>query len=242
MPSSSPALSYRPNIGPSVNTLLLWDIDCTLIDSGGAGERGLIQALKQLHNIDDDLSWLDYAGRTDFWIARAILGHHFGSTTPEDIQNYLDGYLAVLNREMATPKARILPGVETIVSAIAHHPEIAQGLLTGNIRRGAQIKLNHFGLWHHFPFGAFADDSDDRNQLGPFAHHRAEAHHGRKFPAERIFVIGDTPHDIACGKAIGAKTIAVATGRFTREALESHKPTALFTNLSDTAGILALLK
>ncbi|MFT3782372.1 MAG: haloacid dehalogenase-like hydrolase [Nibricoccus sp.] len=225
-----------------MKTLLLWDIDCTLIDSGGAGERGLKLALKREFGIEDSLSWLEYFGRTDVWIARTILEHHFGKAAPADVQRFLKAYLEALAQEIDNPRARVLPGVAEIVHRIAQHKRLVQGLLTGNLQQGAHIKLTHLDLWSPFPFGAFADDAEDRNLLGTHALRRAHAHHGHEFRPEKVFVIGDTPHDIACGKAIGAQTIAVATGRYSLETLESHTPTALFADLSDTAAVLAILE
>ena len=111
----------------------------------------------------------------------------------------------------------ILPGIESFCSRLQERPQNVLGLLTGNIERGAKLKLEHYGLWDFFEFGAFADDHHDRNELGPFAQRRALEKHAIDFAAAEIDVIGDTPHDIACGKAIGARTIAVATGNFTRE-------------------------
>ena len=229
------------NLGKIVKTLLLWDIDCTLIDSGGAGERALIHALKREFAIEDTLVWLEYFGRTDVWIARAILQKHFGAASAENIRRFLDGYLKALALEIESPRARVLPGISSIVAKIAGHHEIAQGLLTGNLRQGAEIKLGHLGLWPTFQFGAFADDAEQRDELGPHALRRANVHCGAAFSPERVFVIGDTPHDIACGKAIGARTIAVATGRYSTEQLCSHKPTAVFQNFADTESFFAAL-
>ena len=224
-----------------MKTLLLWDIDGTLIDSGGAGERGLQLALKREFGIEDKLGWLEYFGRTDVWIARTILVHHLGTATPENVKRFLDAYLQALAEEMSNPHAHVLPGIAKIVGDIARRSDIAQGLLTGNLRRGAEIKLGHFGLWAPFPFGAFANDAEDRDELGPYALRRASAHHGVNFVPERVFVIGDTPHDIACGKAIGACTLAVATGRYTSERLRAHTPTAVFENFADTGAFFSAL-
>jgi phosphoglycolate phosphatase-like HAD superfamily hydrolase len=225
-----------------VKTLLLWDIDGTLTDSGGAGERGLQLALEREFAIKDTFAWLDYFGRTDAWIARTILEHHLGIATPEDINRFLNAYLRALPGEMQNPRARILPGVAEIVARIARSGDIAQGLLTGNLRRGAEVKLSHFGLWAHFPFGAFANDAEQRDELGPIALRRANEFHGANFVPERVFVIGDTPHDIACGKVIGACTLAVATGRFSSEQLRVHAPTAVFESLVDVEAFFSLIQ
>ena len=118
---------------------------------------------------------------------------------------------------------------------------VQQALLTGNVQRGARTKLSHHGLWGFFPFGAFADDSEHRNDLGPHALRRAREHTGVDFPPDRVWIIGDTPHDIACGRVIGAKTLAVATGSHPVEALAAHQPTAVLADLSDPAAFWRLI-
>ncbi len=138
-------------------------------------------------------------------------------------------------------KARLHPGIKEALDAVHAHPEIHQGLLTGNHREGARLKLSHLGIWHYFEFGAYADDSHIRDELGPFALARAKEKLGIAFPPERVWIIGDTPHDVACGKAIGAKTIAVATGSFTVEQLAALNPTHTFADLSDTQALLDVI-
>ena len=148
--------------------------------------------------------------------------------------DWLDGYLARLPAELHHPGAAVLPGVPTLLETAAARPDITQALLTGNVRRAARVKLAHHGLWEFFPFGAFADDSELRNDLGPHALRRAREHPGVTFPADRVWIIGDTPHDIACGRAIGANTLAVATGGHSVAALSAHQPTAILSDLGDT--------
>lgn len=221
-------------------TLLLWDIDGTLIDSGGAGERALILSLEREFGIADRLNWLEWAGRTDLWIARQILAHHGIETSSENIRRVLDGYLSAVGEAMRNPRARVLAGVREVLDAVSTHAEAVQGLLTGNLERGAKIKLGHFDLWRYFAFGAFADDSELRDELGPHAIRRAAEHHRIPFTPERVIVIGDTPHDIACGRAVGARTIAVATGRFSVEALSAFKPDVAIPDLTDSRAFLRL--
>lgn len=216
-----------------VKTLLLWDIDGTLIDSGGAGETALQRSLEREFGIADRFGWLEWAGRTDIWIARRILEHHGLETSRENIDRFLHGYLAAVSEAMANPRARVLIGVREILAEVADHAYAVQGLLTGNLERGAKIKLSHFDLWRYFAFGAFADDSETRNELGPHALRRAADHHRIPFTPDRAVVIGDTPHDIACGRALGARTIAVATGKFSVDVLKSFEPDAVLADLSD---------
>ena len=222
--------------------LLLWDIDGTLIVSGGAGMRALEAALRNVFHIDGSLADIDFAGRTDFWIARQVFQKFGLEPSAGNFSRYFEGYVTALPAEVANPHARVLPGVREILRAATEHGGFAQGLLTGNMRSGAQIKLAYHELWDWFAFGAFADDSEQRNHLGPHAVRRALEKHGINFAADDVWVIGDTPHDIACGKIIGARTLAVGTGSSTLDELRQHHPTAAVENLADTEGVLKLFE
>jgi len=204
--------------------------------------RALQVALRDVFGVEGSLADIDFAGRTDTWIIREVFRKFSLPATPENFARYFDGYVAALPVELINPNARVLPGVREILRAAAAHGGIAQGLLTGNMRRGAQVKLAHHGLWEHFEFGAFADDSEYRNDLGPHAVRRALERHGVNFAADDVWVIGDTPHDIACGKIIGARTLAVGTGGATLDQLRAHAPTAVLENLADTAAVLHLFE
>lgn len=221
--------------------LFLWDIDGTLVASGGAGMRALQAALRDVFGIDGSLADIEFAGRTDTWIMRAVFRKFSVPATADNLARYFEGYLSALPNELNNPGARVLPGVRELLHTAKVHGAIAQGLLTGNMRRSAQVKLAHHGLWDHFGFGAFADDSENRNELGPHAMRRALAEHGVNFAADAVWVIGDTPHDVACGKIIGARTLAVATGGATLDELRAHQPTAVIENLADTQRVLAIL-
>ena len=221
--------------------LLLFDIDGTLLTSGGAGERALRLGFRDRFGIDDDLSKVEIAGRTDSGIVRHMLASHRLPETPENIAAFFDGYLHHLAREIPRTPGRLLPGILPLLEALKPRADIVLALLTGNLARGAEIKLRHYGFWHYFEFGAFADDHHDRDQLGHFAKARALAHHGLDFPPERIFVLGDTPHDITCARAIGAKAIAIATGKFTRAHLTPHAPDFLFDDLGEMEAVLAAM-
>lgn len=225
-----------------MKSLFLWDIDGTLISSGGAGMRALRTALKHSFAIDGSLEDIDFAGRTDRWIMRQIFAKFGLPPTEENFARYFDGYLAALPAELANPGARVLPGIGALLAAAAARGDVVQGLLTGNVRRGAEIKLGFHGLWRHFPFGAFADDSEQRNDLGPHALRRAREHTGVDFAAARTWVIGDTPHDIECGRAIGARTLALATGSHSAAALAAHQPTEVLDDLSDAAAFWRIME
>jgi len=221
--------------------LLLFDIDGTLLTSGGAGERALRLSLKEHFGIEEDLKTVEIAGRTDSGIAQRILEKHGTPVTPENVTRFLDGYLHHLAIELTRSKGYLLPGIVDLLNELQKRPHLAIALLTGNLSRGAEIKLTHYGIWNYFEFGAYADDHHDRNQLGKFATTRAREKHGVEFSPENIFVLGDTPHDIDCGRAFGAKTVAIATGNFNREQLAAHNPDYLFDDLSNIEEVIARL-
>src|SRR5207237_5681123 len=196
--------------------LLLFDIDGTLIHSGGAGVEALKRAFKERFEIEDDLRDIEIAGMTDSGIVASILKKHKIPATAENVAAFLDSYVHFLSKELPRRKGKLLPGVLELLEKLKTRKHLVLGLLTGNVSRGAQLKLGHYGVWHFFEFGAFADDHHDRIRLCEFARSRARQKHGHDFEAQQIDVIGDTPRDIACGKAFGARTIAIATGSWPR--------------------------
>ncbi len=221
--------------------LLLFDIDGTLIDSGGAGIQSLKDVLAQQFGITDDLGGVEVAGKTDVAIVHQILRKQKIDPTEENTDKFLERYLALLALELPRCAGRLLPGVKELLPRLEARPQNILALLTGNLRRGAKLKLEHYGIWDFFAFGAFADDHHDRNQLGRFAQERARERHAREFAAAEIDVIGDTPHDIACGKAIGARTIAVTTGSFSREQLAACQPDRILEDFSEIDSVLSEL-
>jgi phosphoglycolate phosphatase len=220
--------------------LLLFDIDGTLLASGGAGVRALTEATQEYFN-NHDLGGIEVAGRTDTSIARQLFARHAREFTPAAVTAFTDLYLAHLARLLPVTDGRLLPGIMPLLEALKTRDDCVLALLTGNLIRGAELKLTHYGIWHYFEFGAYADDHHDRNALGPVARARACDKHGHEFPVERIYVLGDTPHDIACARAIGARAIAIATGGYTRDQLAAHAPDYLFDDLSDLSAVLAVL-
>jgi phosphoglycolate phosphatase len=221
--------------------LLLFDIDGTLIHSGGAGVEALKLTLAERFDIVDDLDDIEIAGMTDSGIVISILKKHRIPVTNENIAAFLDSYVHFLSIELPRREGKLLPGVLELLEKLKLRPHLVLALLTGNVSRGAQLKLKHHGVWHFFEFGAFADDHQDRNRLGSFAVARAKEKHGREFSATEIDVIGDTPRDITCGKAFGARTIAVATGGCSREQLAEHQPDFLIDDLSDVDRVIDTL-
>lgn len=220
--------------------LILWDIDGTLALIP-AGERAMDLALRELGIPEGTIHAVDYRGRTDRYIGEALLAHYGLPGGERELHALMELYVKHLAEAVATHGGRVLPGIVAILEAVRQRPDLAQGLLTGNLERGAQIKLEHHRVWHYFEFGAFADDSKLRNDLGPHALRRAKDRHGHEFRPEDVFIVGDTPHDIACAKAIGAKCLAVATGHYSAETLAQHGADAVLADLSDPKAFFAVI-
>jgi len=201
----------------------------------------MMEALRDRFGREEDLVNIEMAGKTDVWIAHRIFEAHGIEPHPENVERFLDAYLGHLKTELARTQGRLLPGFPELLHALARLPNVAVGLLTGNLRRGAELKLGNYGVLGYFSFGAFADDSDERNLLGPFARKRARDAYGTDFRDGNIHVIGDTPHDIACAKAIHARGVGVATGRYSRAALEAAGADFVFDDLSDVSGVIRTL-
>lgn len=219
-------------------TLLLFDIDGTILTTGGCGERALRLAIRDYFGVEDDMKDIEIAGRTDTYIARRLLEKYDREITNEEIQKILARYVVHLGTLLPQGEGRVMPGIVPLLEAMKDREDVSLALLTGNLARGAEMKLTHYGVWHYFRFGAYADDHYDRNQLSPVALTRAREHHGHDFDPGRVFVLGDTPHDIACARVIGAQALAVATGGFTHESLVPHQPDLLFHDLSDVPGVV----
>ncbi len=216
--------------------LVLFDIDGTLIRTGGAGQRAFDRACESAFNIPNGATALNFAGRTDSSIVRDIFGQHDITPSAENFQHFYDSYVFWLDHLIGQHAGCVLPGaVELIQSLGAHTQPPVVGLLTGNIRLGAQIKLTHYPLWDSFRTGAFGDDHEDRNQLAVVALERSSQLLGCRLRGEEVLVVGDTPNDVACGRAIDAKVLAVATGGSSYAELESHRPDWLVASLEQVA-------
>lgn len=224
--------------------LLLFDIDGTLLDTGGAGGASLLDAVEELFTVSrETLPPLDLAGATDGGVMRKLFGQ-IGQELDDTLsRRYLEIYLSHLERRLALESfsGRLMPGVEALLAALATHEEVHLGLLTGNIREGARLKLQRFNLHSYFLDGAFGDDAEDRNLLGPVAQERIQEFTGHRYAPEDIIVIGDTPKDIACARALGARCLAVGTGVFKAAELHPHEPWQCLEDLTDTEHVRRLL-
>ena len=202
-------------------TLVLFDIDGTLIRTAGAGVRGMNAAIERLHGRNGALDGVPVSGRTDRAILAEVFSRWGESLTDAVIEPLRTSYVASLERELLAPVgpgAGVLPGVEAVLDALEADPAFATGLLTGNFERGAEAKLARFNLWHRFRFGAFGDHHTDRRALVPVALDEARA---AGVDVAEVVVIGDTPLDVDCAHASGARAVAVATGEYSAEALSA---------------------
>jgi phosphoglycolate phosphatase-like HAD superfamily hydrolase len=213
--------------------LVLFDIDGTLVRTGGAGVKAFARAFVSEFGEPDLTPLIKFGGRTDPSLVRELFMHRRIEPSPENFRRFFDAYVVWLQKLIVECAGGVCPGVPEFYDALesrANPPLI--GLLTGNIRRGAQIKLGRYQLWEKFGFGGFGDDHEDRPQIAAIAQRRGGERLGRTLQGAEILVIGDTPLDIDCGRAIGAKVLAVATGGFTVRQLEEHEPDWAVEDLS----------
>jgi phosphoglycolate phosphatase-like HAD superfamily hydrolase len=221
--------------------LVLFDIDGTLVLTGRAGIRAMNRACEAVLGHRDALDGVSVAGRTDWVILHDAL-HNIGHDLDEPLFDRLrDAYVRILEEEIEHPgegPKAVMPGIRRILDALVLRDDVFPALLTGNFERSARIKLEHFDLWRYFRCGAFGDDAKDRNALVPFAVERASKCGLPSVAARDVFVVGDTPHDVACAQAAGAISIAVATGTFSLDQLRASGADFGFRDLSDTDAFL----
>lgn len=243
--------------------LVLFDIDCTLIDAHGAGGRAIMCAIKDIYGVEGELGDYSFHGRTDPGIVRdlaelwgaadpeTVVGRYEGETQPQVVHDLAVGlgtpeeaidalvddciarYVELLEYEVAHGCVELLPGIKELVTALAADRRVVLGLLTGNVETGARIKLAPTGIYPLFKVAAFGSDSPSRPDLPAIAVSRAEELTGLRFAGKEIVVIGDTPADIECGASLGVKAVAVATGRHSVEELAAHAPDHVFADFSD---------
>ena len=224
--------------------LFLFDIDGTLVTARGAGRLAIGHALATTYGATGGLETYDFRGKTDQRIVWDLM-HGAGLDAARIAAGLADcfaAYVAELERLIGEgARVTIMPGVAELVRALAARPDAVVGLLTGNIEPGARVKLRPTGLWPLFRVGAFGSDDMDRRRLPAIACERAWRVTGRRFAFEEVTIIGDTPLDVDCARACGARAVAVATGFHPAEDLEACVPDLLFGDFSDVAAALAAL-
>lgn len=227
--------------------VVLFDLDGTIMLSGGAGKRAMEGIFLKKFGIPDGFKGIIPDGKTDPEIFREMMQKWGVRIEREEEKRVLeelkDGYIELLRCEVPkSTKAFIMPGVRELISELKRRPNVKLGLLTGNYEEGAKIKLSKFGLDGFFEFGAFGSDAESRSELVKIAIQRAEKLYGKKIKmGKNVVIIGDTPRDVACAKAFGLTCIAVATGRYSAAELEQAGADYVFGDLSDTERVLEVI-
>jgi phosphoglycolate phosphatase len=222
--------------------IVLFDIDGTLVLTGGAGRRAMTLAFHDLFGIPDAFAHVAMAGRTDAWVFSQAVAAHAQAAAAQALAEFRDRYLEHLAVELdrPAPGKEVMPGVRPLLDELAGRPDVYLGLVTGNFEQGARLKLEHFDLWRYFRTGAFGDIAHDRTELVQDALARIQAQGGPEASRRPVVVVvGDTPFDVACAVATGARSIAVATGGFSVRDLEAAGATIAFPDLGDTRAVIA---
>jgi phosphoglycolate phosphatase-like HAD superfamily hydrolase len=227
-----------------VSTLLLFDIDGTLVLTGGAGGRAMARAFQDVFGFSNGLGSISMAGRTDAWIVAQMVAEHGLGNDELRLREFHEVYVRHLEREVLEPGSQkgILPGVRPLLETLASRDDVYLALLTGNFRRGAEIKLEYFDLWRYFKAGAYGDDSHDRNGLLWKAMANVEASGGPAVRPSEVVVIGDTPLDVAVAVAGGARSLGVATGSYDVDTLVESGADVALPDLSDRDAVLRALR
>lgn len=219
--------------------IIFFDIDGTLLLTGGAGQASLEQALISEFKVDFPFEGVLTAGRTDRGITDEIFQRYDIENTNENRLRFRSSYLQQLPPRLEASPGRLLPSVRELVVELSKIDDIVLGVLTGNYQEAAWIKLRHYQLDPFFePFGGFGDHHPHRDDVARSALAAAEQFLGDDFQAATRLVIGDTPADIACARAIDASAVAVATGSFDVDQLKPHAPDLLFDDFTDTSAVV----
>ncbi len=220
--------------------LLLFDVDGTLVLTGGAGIRAMNLAFAELFGVESGLADVEVAGRIDTAILRVALTKHdiVCEAFSDMVAEFREVYCRHLARTLVEARdGRVLPGVRELLSALRSKPDVRLSLATGNFRRGAEIKLSYYGLWQYFDDGAFGEDTEARADLVAMAKRRLLNEGGES----AVYVFGDTVHDVEAARANNAIAVAVASGFTTEETLRAAAPDFLFPDFSDWRAVLAAL-
>ena len=224
-------------------TIVLLDIDGTLIRTGRAGSRAMSRAFEDLFGIAGAFDGIEMAGRTDKWILDDAASRAGVDLSGGNYDRFRDRYVSRLMETLREPSPGkgVLPGVRRLLGMLDTRDNVFSALLTGNCEDGARIKLQHFDIWKFFRCGAYGDDVIDRNQLFDIAVRRAEACGAPRVQAADVVVVGDTVLDVACAKAAGARSVAVATGPCDVETLRKSGADIVVKDLNDTDGLFRLI-
>ena len=225
--------------------VVLFDIDATLLHTGGAGRAAFAETLRAEFGIERIRGGISHAGRSDRGIARDVFARYGIEDTPGTWERFRRGYLQRLERRLDARRGGLLPGVLPLLRAIRGRSDVAAGILTGNVAGGARLKLLRYGIDSFFDFGGFGDDHADRDGIAAEAMGAADVflRSQHRLPADprRTTVIGDTPEDVRCARSIAAKAVAVATGASSMSELAAEAPVRVFPDLTDRDAIMEIV-
>ena len=220
--------------------LLLFDVDNTLLWSGGAGGKAMGLAFRDLFGIEDGFKRVEFSGRTDRYIlATALRQHGIDGDFDEHQVRFLERYYTHLPETLREREGKLMPGFPALLDDLSGRPDIRLGLATGNFSRAAQMKLAHYGIDGYFSGGGFGEESEDRAVIVRRAVQRLGE--GLSQAKAFVFVIGDTPHDVSSAKASGAVAVGVATGGHSVEQLKESGADFVFQDFSDWRSAVATL-
>jgi phosphoglycolate phosphatase len=252
--ASTSKKSHRPKVhapatfaakADSTFRLILFDIDGTLVLTGGAGARAMAYAFNELFGVASAFQTIAMAGRTDPAILSDALAAHGIRADDPRVDHYRDAYFRHLAAQIpnvpAGSRYGVMPGVRRLLDALVARGDTGLALLTGNYEPSARMKLEHFDLWRYFRCGAFGDEAADRNGLFHTAVARIVDCGGPTVDPGQVVIVGDTPHDVAVATAAGARSVAVATGSYSVDALRAAGADVVFADLSDTSAVIAAL-
>ena len=214
---------------------MLFDIDGTLLSAGGVSARAFEAALREVFGTVGDAERYDYSGKTDKQIVRDLMrGAGFPDAEIDArLRVLIERYRVLLHEWLRPEHVQAKPGVTELLEALAPDSRVTLALLTGNIEPDARLKLSPLRVNHYFPFGAFGSDHEDRSRLPEVAVARALEATGAAFTGREIVIVGDSIHDVLCGRPLGVRAVAVATGRTRAEALRAVEPDALLESFAD---------
>lgn len=221
--------------------VVLFDIDGTLLSSGGAGQAAMEATFLAEFGASGEVHGISYAGRTDYGIVTDLFNFHRLDADDTAIKKFLQAYLSHLPEHLVLKNGSVLPGIRELLAILHDREDVLLGLLTGNFERGAAVKLGHFKIDHYFQLGGFGDrqlhrDDVAREALAAVRETFADVN------LDRLWVIGDTPADVQCARAIGARAVAVCTGMYTKEELTETQPDHLFEDFADHHAVAALFE
>ncbi len=221
--------------------VVLFDIDGTLIRSQGAGKKAIATTLKQDFHCESPDVEVSFAGRTDLSLVKELFERNSLKVSNGDMQKFFTSYVRNLPKALAECQGEVIAGVMPLLDHLATDDEIILGLLTGNIRDGAFAKLAHFNLDKYFKIGGFGDHQENRAEIAKEGIRAIETAVSMRVNPKKVLVIGDTPHDVNCAHAVGARSLAVCTGYSSREEIEASKPMYMMEDLQQLTLVLAIL-